>query len=299
MNQKIEIVFKINQLILNKVITMTYFLHVSRTKEFFDFVEPSEENIKVHTYGYGYNPGYSLYLSQVIVNSDSELSSDWKEHAKKKNEEEEEDEYEEEEGQEKDYGWVDGFHHYYKVDMNDKKILIIDKRDDVRKLFENYGIIQTSSINPYLEISDKITIYLDFLQKQEKKLINFELNPSKKNYNIDIKDGKIVVPRKGITQDFLNGVFFGLKKLYDELRERNEYLNNFVKYSLINWNKMRNEGYSGIYYTKNIIRAALSDKYIYDKDWKDFLKYLSSDTLIVWKDDVLTKETKENILKSL
>ncbi len=264
---------------------MTYFLHMSNKKSI-DFVEPSSEDIKEHENGY--NPGGCLYLSQVIVNSDSELSSDWKEHSKRM--------------MKKDGDfcmWVDGFHHYYKVDMNDKKILIIDKRDDVRKLFENYGIIQTSSINPYLEISDKITIYLDFLQKQEKKLINFELNPSKKNYNIDIKDGKIVVPRKGITHDFLNGVFFGLKKLYDELRERNEYLNNFVKYSLINWNKMRNEGYSGIYYTKNIIRAALSDKYIYDKDWKDFLKYLSSDTLIVWKDDVLTKETKENVLKSL
>jgi len=283
---------------------MTYFLHVSRTKKFFDFVEPSEENIKEHTYGYGYNPGYSLYLSQVIVNSDSELSSDWKEHAKKKNVEEDEDEEveeDEEEGPEKDYGWVNGFHHYYKVDMNDKKkILIIDKREDVRKLFENYGIKRENYDNPRIpEIASKIKIYLDFLQTQEKKLVNFQVNSLMKNYTIIIKDGKIDTPKKGITHDFINGVFFELKKLYDELMKENKKYHGFRQYYRINWNKMRDEGYSGIYYTKNIIRAALSDKYIYDKDWKDFLKYLSSDTLIVWKDDVLTKETKENILKFL
>lgn len=52
-----------------------------------------------------------------------------------------------------------------------------------------------------------------------------------------------------------------------------------------------------MYYTKNIILAAMSDKYLYDKDWKRFMKYLRTDTLIVWKDDVLTMETKENVLK--
>jgi hypothetical protein len=274
---------------------MAYFLHMS-DEEQIQFVEPID--IRRHeNSGSVYNPGGCLYLSQVISIDDSELSSAWREHTKKRI-------YENHEDESGLLNWVNGFQNFYKVDMDDKKILIIKTRDDLRKLFENYGILKDDYISDEItKISDKIAIYLNFLKNLKKdKLDTVENHPeeivklisSTKTHTIDIKDGMIVPPKnKGVTLVFIASVFVQLKKLYDELGQIKKAS---TLYRTLNWNKIRDDGYSGIYYTKNIIDAAISDKYVYDKAWKTFMQYLMTDTLIVWKDDVLTMETKENVL---
>jgi hypothetical protein len=279
---------------------MAYFLHMSE-KEQIKFVEPID--IDRHNIFDTYNPACCLYLSQVIRIDDSELSSAWREHTKKRIYENLEDE--------KDLSvWVNGFQNFYKVGMDDKKILIIDKREDLRKLFEIYGVLKDYDYNlPYItKIYDKIAIYLNFLKNLKKdKLDIIENHPeeivklvsSTKTHTIVIKDGLIVPPKnKGVTLVFIATVFSELKKLYDELAEKHKQQHRQNQYTTINWNKIRDDGYSGMYYTKNIIDAAISDKYVYDKAWKKFMQYLMTDTLIVWKDDILTMETKENVLMS-
>jgi len=275
---------------------MAYFLHMSAEKQI-KFVEPID--IDSHKIFDTYNPAGCLYLSQVIRIDDSELSSAWREHTKKRIYENLEDE--------KDLLlWVNGFQNFYKVDMDDKKILIIDKREDLRKLFENYGVMDNFISLNIRKIYDNIAIYLNFLKNLKKdKLDIVENHPeeivklvsSTKTHTIVIKDGLIVPPKnKGVTLVFIATVFSELKKLYDELAEKHKQQHRRNQYTTIDWNKIRDDGYSGMYYTKNIIDAAISDKYVYDTDWKEFMKYLLTDTLIVWKDDVLTMETKENVL---
>jgi hypothetical protein len=278
-------------------------------KEQIEFVEP----IEILKHDNGYNPDGCLYLSQVIHIDDSELSSAWREHSKQFV------------GKDEILGdeettmstWVNGFQHFYKVDMNKNKIMIIKTRDDLRKLFENYGIMDSFTLQKIPEIINEITIYQNFLKNLKKdKLDIVENHPEEiiklvtkgKTHIVDIKDGMVVVPKnKGVTIEFVSAVFVKLKKLYDELMKAHTHLYHKgegkckyrrSQYSTINWSKMRYDGYSGIYYTKNIIDAAMSDGYLYDFDWKEFVKYLRADTLIVWKEDVITMETKENVLQS-
>ncbi len=288
---------------------MTYFLHMS-SKEQIEFVEPIEFQKRDN----GYNPDGCLYLSQVIkVNS--ELSSGWREHSKKFA------------GKDEILGdeestmstWVDGVQHFYKVDMdmNRGKILIIDTRDDLRKLFENYGVMNNYTSPKIPEIINEIIIYQNFLKNLKKDKLDIvenhpeaiiKLIPKGKSHIVDIKDGIVVVPKnKGITIEFVSAVFVKLKKLYDELMQEHRHFYHEgdekckyrrVKYRYFNWSKMRNDGYSGIYYTQKTIDSAMSYGYMYDFDWKKFIQYLRTDTLIVWKDDILTMETKENVLKS-
>jgi hypothetical protein len=287
---------------------MAYFLHMSE-KEQIEFVEP----IEILKRDNGYNPDGCLYLSQVIRIDDSELSSAWREHCKKFV------------GKDELLGdeettmskWVNGFQHFYKVDMNKDKIMIIKTRDDLRKLFENYGIIESFTSQKIPEIINEITIYQNFLKNLKKdKLDIVENHPEEiiklvtkgKTHIVDIKYGMVVVPKnKGVTIEFVSAVFVKLKKLYDELMKAHIQLYHEgdgkckyrrSQYSTINWSKMRDDGYSGIYYKQNIIDAAMSDKYLYDFDWKEFVKYLRADTLIVWKEDVITIETKENVLQT-
>lgn len=285
---------------------MTYFLHMS-DKEKIQFVEP----ISIGKHSNSYNPSGCLYLSQVTLGDDSELSSGWREHSKQFV------------GKDEILGdeestmstWVNGFQHFYKVDINKDKILIIKTRDDLRKLFENYGVMDNFTSPKIPEIINEITIYQNFLKNLKKdKLDIVENHPEEiiklvtkgKTHHINIKDGMVVVPKnKGVTVEFVSAIFVKLKKLYDELMGVHGHLYHKgdgkcryrrSQYRTFNWNKIRDDGYSGIYYTQNIIDAAMSDKYLYDFDWKEFMKYLRTDTLIVWKDDVLTKETKENVL---
>jgi hypothetical protein len=190
--------------------------------------------------------------------------------------------------------------------MNKNKILIISNRNDLRQLFENYGVYHDYKSRWMIYECDKIAIYQNFLKHLKKdKLDIVENHPEEilklvspnKTHHIIIKDGMIVPPKnKGVTLVFIASVFSELKKLYDELAEKHKQQHRQNQYTTINWNKIRDDGYSGMYYTKNIIDAAISDKYVYDTDWKEFMKYLLTDTLIVWKDDVLTMETKENVL---
>lgn len=278
---------------------MTYFLHMSE-KEQIEFVEP----IEILKHDNGYNPAGGMYLSQVVRIDDSELSSSWREHCKKFA------------GKDELLGdeettmskWVNGFQHFYKVDMKKDKIMIIDKRDDLRKLFENYGVKRNWNPPQILLICDKIVIYQNFLKNLKKdKLDIVENHPEEivklvsptKTHMIHIKDGLIVPPKnKGVSIEFVASVFYELKKLYDELAKQHITKHQSTQYSEINWNKIRDDGYSGIYYTQNIINAAMSNMYLYDFAWKEFMKYLRTDTLIVWKDDLMTKETKENVLHS-
>lgn len=278
---------------------MAYFLHMSE-KEQIEFVKP----IDIGKHSNSYNPYGCLYLSQVTIGDDSELSSGWREHSKQFV------------GKDEILGdeestmstWVNGVHHFYKVDMNQRKIMIIRNRDDLRKLFENYGVKRNWNPPQILLICDKIAIYQNFLKNLKKdKLDIVENHPEEivrlvapnKTHMIHIKDGLIVPPKnKGVSIEFVASVFYELKKLYDELAKQHRTKHQSTQYSEINWNKIRDDGYSGIYYTQNIIDAAMSDKYLYDFYWKEFMKFLRTDTLIVWKDDVLTKETKENVLRS-
>ena len=278
---------------------MAYFLHMSE-KEQIKFVEP----IDIYYDSHSYNPVECLYLSQVILSDDSELSSAWREHSKQFAD------------KDKILGdeestiskWVNGFNHFYKVDMNKDKILIISNRNDLRQLFENYGVYHDYKSRWMIYECDKIAIYQNFLKHLKKdKLDIVENHPEEilklvspnKTHHIIIKDGLIVPPaKKGVTIEFVASVCYELKKVYDKLMEKQKLDHYERQYDTINWNKMRDDGYSGVYYTKNIIMAAMSDKYLYDKDWKDFMKYLRTDTLIVWKDDVLTSATKENVLRS-
>jgi len=184
-------------------------------------------------------------------------------------------------------------------------------------LFENYGVRDNFTSPKIPTIINEITIYQNFLKNLKKdKLDIVENHPEEiiklvtkgKTHIVDIKDGMVVVPKnKGVTIEFVSAVFVKLKKLYGELMQEHRHfyhegdgkcMYRRSRYNTINWNKMRDDGYSGIYYTQNIIDAAMSDKYLYEFYWKEFMKYLRTDTLIVWKDDVLTSETKENVLKS-
>jgi hypothetical protein len=253
-------------------------MHMSEN-EHIEFIEPSL--IDEH-HANCLNPAYSLFLSKL--NEDGR--TDWQDSRFSRDEPE--------------HYWQSGYKHIYDVNM--EKVLIINSEYDIITFFSKYGI--PSDKRPELpkikEFKKQIIIILRFLESlnAEKKeiiknqpeiiLTNIDSDTVKFNY-VDIKNDMIVIPKKGITIKFICSVFIKLKNLYDKLGkyylEEQEYWNI---YGRVNYIKMREDGYGGIYYTKKIIshaKSSINMNYL----WKGFLTFLDADTLIVWNKDVLIK----------
>ncbi len=257
------------------------FMHMSEN-EYIEFIEPSL--IEKHNAN-SLNPADSLFLSKL--NEDGR--TDWQDSRSSRTIPDDPEHY-----------WQSGYKHIYDVNMD--KILIINSEYDIITFFTKYGIpYDKRPERPEIaEVKKKISIILKFLEtvNAEKKdiienqpeiiLINIDSDTVKFNY-VDIKNDMIVMPKKGITIKFICSVFIKLKNLYDKLGkyypQGQEWWNG---YRGVDYIKMREDGYGGIYYTKKIISHAKSSINM-NYFWKHFLTWLDADTLIVWKEDVLTK----------
>ena len=258
-----------------------HFKHMSEN-EHIEFIEPSL--IEKH-HANSLNPADSLFLSKL--NDDGR--TDWQDSRSSRTSPDDPDHY-----------WQSGYEHIFDVDMG--RILIIDSEYDIITFFSKYGIPydKRQELTQITEIKKQIVIILNFLEtlNAEKKdiienqpeiiLANNHSDTVKFNY-VDIKNDMIVIPKKGLTIKFISSVFIKLKDLYDKLgKYYPQGQERWNGYRRVDYIKMREDGYGGIYYTKKIISHAKSSINM-NYFWKDFLTWLDADTLIVWNKEVLNK----------
>lgn len=262
-------------IIINYIYTML-FVHMS-DKEHINFIEPS---LLEYDDRYSLNPKGGLFLSKL--NDDSR--TDWQDSRSSRDE--------------ASHYWQSGYRHIYEVDMS--KILIINNAYDLATLFFKYGTKGTPIVNDNIAPLEKeITIILDFLNSlnEDKKglieqadiMLEYIEGIKYKYIEVKIKDDMVVIPKQGASLRFICSVFVRLKKLYDKIGKQYETSNMDTRfYETINYIKIRDDNYNGIYYTKNIIsyaKASTKMNFIF----KDFITWLDADTLIVWKEDALKK----------
>jgi hypothetical protein len=280
---------------------MQRFLHSSQREEqssetrgpFVDFITPSLEGSSNY---HGYSPPNGcLYLSEL--NPDGR--TDWLDHCKSQIT-----------SSNPFDSWENGSFHIFDISMS--KILVINTPHDMMNLFDKYPTIidnQEYSFKQFIHtnqllIQEKISIYLevlsripkeklDIVKNQPEKIIELIQSPKYKRVHIIFNNDKITVPKQGYTLNFIASMLIDLKKLYDKLSDKQMIINSYSKYRGINWLKVKENGFSGIYYSKTLIQRCVNSRSkfgpLLDRDLKTYLKWLSSDTLIVWNDDVLTK----------
>jgi hypothetical protein len=256
-------------------------MHMSEN-EHIEFIEPSL--IEKH-FAHGLNPADSLFLSKL--NDDGR--TDWQDSRYSRTSPDDPEHY-----------WQSGYKHIYDVNM--EKILIINSEYDIITFFSKYGIpcYEKRENSTIKKLEKEIIIILKFLEtlnaenkeiiENQPEIILTHINSDTFKFkDVDIKNDMIVIPKKGITIKFICSVFIKLKNLYDKLGkyypQGQEWWNGYRRVDYI---KMREDGYGGIYYTKKIISHAKSSINM-NYFWKDFLTWLDADTLIVWKEDALIR----------
>lgn len=174
-------------------------------------------------------------------------------------------------------------------------------------------------------LNSKLSIYKNFIDNADKNIKNIikTINDNPKPKNIPlfespvICDGKVVIPPKGINRRTVELIIREISRIQETLDNFDENLALDIKklnssvFDTLDYIKMKEDGYNGIYYTSNIAKEkevktytntmlefnetqlkVLSSLY-YSDDGEDkhytmekylshFVNWLESDTLMIW-----------------
>lgn len=247
--------------------------------------------------------------------------------------------------------FVKGTTNVFDIDIG-ANIIVLNNSDDLCKFFEKYGnylkslsvhsrshsILTRSEngidgeINKVIEIIESINNYIDSLSQKKKEFIEntekiIELAQARHSFklpDIDIKNKMNIFTMKESKRDnnFIIDVFRLLKEKYDILAELSFIKRKFYKFELesINYEQIKNDGYNGIYYSKELfnnvdnIKSIMSKKFYrnhdivknngivnkitnrdlfdidddlfeLDNEIIDYIKWLLTDTLMLWNID--------------
>lgn len=233
------------------------------------------------------------------------------------------------------------------IDFHAQKIYVVDTPDDLKTLFLKYGIFEQKAVwepgtdgdiyhrdNLRVQRMQELPIIIEFLDTKihDPKHIEALSNPDKLAKLIEtrtirnmplvkIKAGQVVIPKKGITTEFLVDLIrtrISFEKLIDDPQD----LQVATSIKTLDYNRMLADGYNGLYYSTNLVRfndkvhdgieldrksrprfvnwqgyiarpdigdipdfmPFLTDQYKgYIKDEiEDYIDWLGSDTLILW-----------------
>jgi hypothetical protein len=174
------------------------------------------------------------------------------------------------------------------------------------------------------ELNIKLNIYKNFIDNADKNIKNIikTINDNPKHIPLydspEILDGKVVIPSKGINRRTVELVLREISRLqvkidkYDENLALNIKKFNSPVFDTLDYVKMKEDGYNGIYYTSNIAKEkdsitythpmlefseeqlkVLSSLYYSSEEGEDnhytmekylshFVDWLESDTLMIW-----------------
>lgn len=202
----------------------------------------------------------------------------------------------------------------FTIDLKAKNILVIDTAKDVRDLFMKYAVVETIVDHKMLqniEQDKKFTLgrleeylkYLDDLPIDKKEWLKdtdavlagiAERTAKKAPMN------RPVAMYRKMTYEHIADVLRSVRNCYASLSRLDKQCRTCrYKYiKTLDYAKMRTDGYNGIYYTQNLVENAdelkipklLSlykgytngDSCTIEESIKDYIKWLQSDTLIVW-----------------
>lgn len=314
---------------------MTKFIHISVENETITkqtFIKPDFLIYNAHRNTLN-PPEKTLFLS--IMNERN--TSDWYEYCLQH-----ESEYSD---------FVKGTPNVFDIDIG-ANIIVLNNSDDLCKFFEKYGNYRKSlsvhsrshsiltrsengidgEINKVIEIIESINNYIDSLSQKKKEFIEntekiIELAQARRSFklpDIDIKNKMNIFTMKESKRDnnFIVDVFRLLKEKYDILAELSFIKRKFYKFELesINYEQIKNDGYNGIYYSKELfnnvdnIKPIMSKKFYrnhdivknngivnkitncdlfgidddlfeLDNEIIDYIKWLLTDTLMLWNID--------------
>ena len=182
---------------------------------------------------------------------------------------------------------------YFDVDFEKDKIYVIDTTNDLIKFIINYSYFVQELDKPIdneakmLDIMRKnfvIDKFIFDLDENNKKRINSNnVTQAIKRRNlrnlpfITIKKNKVVIPKKGITFEFLVDVL-RTKEYYTTYIGNTSYENIGTCIQSIKYTKLVKEGYSGIYYSSNLV------KFKSHEEIKKSLEYYEKNNLVLDKD---------------
>lgn len=165
------------------------------------------------------------------------------------------------------------------VDFGEQQIYVVDSPDDLKTLFVKYGIYEQKAKwnrggdsetyrrdNLRVQKMMELRIITEFLKTKilDDRHRQFFANPDKlakliatrttRNMPlVKIKSGEVVIPKRGITIEFLVDLIrtrFSYEKLIDDPSD----LEITTSIKTLDFNRMLADGYSGIYYSTNIVQ---------------------------------------------
>lgn len=241
--------------------------------------------ISNHSYGeHNFNLGNALYLARVYEKDGNETSM-WLERYDYF--------YKYIKDFEPNHKYLNGNKFYFDVDFNKDKIYVIDTIDDYINFIVKYSYY-SQQLDNYIDDEDKI---LNIMRKKDvldKFIFNLDNNNKKrmnsnnvtqaiKNRNlrnlpfIKIKNNSVIIPKKGITFEFLVDVL-RTKEYYTNYIGNTSYKDISTTIHSIKYSKLVKEGYNGVYYTSNLV------KFKSHEDIKKSLEYYEANNLIFDKD---------------
>lgn len=294
------------------------FIHYSRNNDTItneNFIKPNFQILPKSDKRHNFNPPCVLFLS--LQNPDG--NSDWYDRCVENIDSSEE--------------WVTGTKNIYKIDINKNNIYVIDNNKKLSDFFSKYSVLKYNSVdkktpydiintNQYNKLINNITFILDYLDNvssKKKEFIKDEKNIielAKKRNNMilpTITNGKFNKSPNKQNNDFIVDVFRLLKKLYDDLGKHSMYeKNKLVSYiEYIDYQKIKLDGYDGVYFSKKIIQNIDKHKFhiqnsifrnfivntnnYIDNNIKnnieyeisEYIKWLEIDTLMLWNLDFI------------
>lgn len=182
--------------------------------------------------------------------------------------------------------WLNGKIHYFDVDFNAHHIYVVDTPEDLKNLFIKYGYFHqrvkyrpgTHEINEIrFKYMRKLLILNEFLDKlgesDKNRMKDTKIDIVKTNRNtrnmplVQIRKKAIVVPKKGITFEFLVDLV-RTKESFEKIIGDPSDLEIWTYLRAINFPLMVKDGYNGLYYSTNIVKFANDEQLakIYDED---------------------------------
>ncbi len=257
---------------------MPRFLHVSTdgttiTKD--NFKRP--KTIKPAHYTSSFNAERALYLSKV--DDDNPESSMWLRYRTLMRETEKLTRWPGDKVREDDWLGPNAAKTFIDIDFDKQKIYVVDTPDDLKSLFLKYGIFEQSAAwrkelddagyqrdRLRVEKMQELPIITDFLdtkilEDRHKQTLS---NPDKlakliatrtiRNMPlVKIKSGQVVIPKKGITTEFLVDLI-RTRISYEKLIDDPSDLKITTHLTTLDFNRMSSEGYNGIYYSTNLVK---------------------------------------------
>lgn len=208
------------------------------------------------------------------------------------------------------------------IGKEDSYDYFIVKRIDTFKELEK-SISERDEI--FSELTLKLSIYKNFIDNADKNIKNIiktiNDNPKPKHIPLSespvICDGKVVISPKGINRRTVELILREISRIQETLDKFDENLALNIKklnspvFDTLDYSKMKEDGYNGIYYTSNIVKEKESRTYTYpmldfnetqlkvlsslyysdddedkhytmEKYLSHFVNWLESDTLMIW-----------------